>query len=61
MTQEYAIYELRNKLEKAIELRLLSDRPIAALLSGGLDSSIVSAVLADIYKKRGESIGADVF
>ena len=56
MTEEHVIYELRTKLEKSIELRLLSDRPIAALLSGGLDSSIVSAVLADIYKKRGERI-----
>lgn len=33
-------------LNKSIQKRLMSDRPIGCLLSGGLDSSIVAAVMA---------------
>jgi asparagine synthase (glutamine-hydrolysing) len=32
-------------LERAVQKRLLSDRPIGCLLSGGLDSSIITALL----------------
>ena len=32
-------------LVKAVKMRLLSDRPIACLLSGGLDSSIITAII----------------
>ena len=37
---------LKNLFEKAVEKRLMSDRPIGCLLSGGLDSSLVSALVA---------------
>lgn len=33
--------DLRQELEKAISNRLISDRPVSMLLSGGLDSSII--------------------
>lgn len=36
----------------AVEKRLLSDRPICCLLSGGLDSSIVAAVIQRLIKKK---------
>jgi asparagine synthase (glutamine-hydrolysing) len=38
--------KIRNLVEGAIERQMVSDVPIATLLSGGLDSSIISAVCA---------------
>jgi asparagine synthase (glutamine-hydrolysing) len=36
-------------LTKSVEKRLMTDRPIASLLSGGIDSSLVSAIAAKKY------------
>lgn len=47
---------LYHKLHESVKLRLLSDRPIACLLSGGLDSSIIASILANIYRKKGKQI-----
>jgi asparagine synthase (glutamine-hydrolysing) len=43
----------RNLLEQAVESHLMSDVPLGVLLSGGLDSSVVTALL---QKRRGGSI-----
>ena len=49
------INELRTALEDAVHRQLMSDVPYGVLLSGGLDSSIVSAVAKKFASKRVES------
>lgn len=47
---------IKNLLKKSIKKRMMSDRKIGCLLSGGLDSSIISALVADEMRKRGETL-----
>lgn len=49
------IAELRKALEDAVHRQLMSDVPYAVLLSGGLDSSITSAIAKKYAEKRIES------
>jgi len=49
--EDLLIEKLDKLLEKSIRLRLESDAPIGALLSGGLDSSIMVAMLSKISKE----------
>lgn len=46
---------LRKSLEAAVHRQLMSDVPYGVLLSGGLDSSIISAVTAKFSRNRIES------
>jgi asparagine synthase (glutamine-hydrolysing) len=45
-TRERLVREVRERLETSVRQHLLSDVPVASFLSGGLDSSIVTAVAA---------------
>jgi asparagine synthase (glutamine-hydrolysing) len=49
------ISELRKALEDSVHRQLMSDVPYGVLLSGGLDSSIISAVTKKFASKRIES------
>ena len=46
---------LRDELEKAVHRQLMSDVPYGVLISGGLDSSIISAIAKKYASKRIES------
>lgn len=48
---ETIAFQLRTKLETAVEKRLQSDAPVGFLLSGGLDSSLVCAIAQRMYKQ----------
>lgn len=52
---ETSIQELKEALEAAVHRQLMSDVPYGVLLSGGLDSSITSAVAKKFAQKRIES------
>lgn len=43
-----AVRELRDKLGNAVEARLMSDVPLGAFLSGGIDSSIIVGLMATL-------------
>lgn len=49
------VEELRNALEAAVQRQLMSDVPYGVLLSGGLDSSITSAIAKKFAAKRIET------
>ena len=51
------IDELREALEAAVRRQLMSDVPYGVLLSGGLDSSIISAIAAKYAARRVETDG----
>ncbi|HMS64785.1 MAG TPA: asparagine synthase B [Ignavibacteria bacterium] len=52
---ESDIEELRTALEKSVHRQLMSDVPYGVLLSGGLDSSVISAVTKKYAAKRVET------
>jgi len=45
-------YHLKTLLIQAIDRQLVSDVPLGTFLSGGLDSSIITALTADSYRKQ---------
>jgi asparagine synthase (glutamine-hydrolysing) len=62
ITRDDAMDIIREGLVRAVEKRIdNSDRPIAFLCSGGIDSSIIMALAYDILKQRGKDKLMHVF
>ena len=55
LTREYSLEGLRDALENSVKRQLMSDVPFGVLLSGGLDSSVISSIVCKYSKKRVEN------
>jgi len=53
---EQTIEKTRELLKDSVERQLISDAPICCMLSGGLDSSIMSKFASDHYKKQNKKL-----
>lgn len=45
--KSYCVAQVRSQLKEAVDKRMIADVPVGALLSGGLDSSLVVALMAE--------------
>jgi len=52
ISEEDCLEELQGQLEDAVRIRLISDVPLGALLSGGVDSSIIVALMARVSSEK---------
>jgi asparagine synthase (glutamine-hydrolysing) len=61
ISYEDALVETKKKIEAAVERRLISERPMGAFLSGGYDSTVVTALMAKLSSQtvKTYSIGFD--
>lgn len=53
---ETTCFKVRNLIVDSVEKQLVSDRPLCTLLSGGLDSSIITAIASNYYKSQGKTL-----
>jgi asparagine synthase (glutamine-hydrolysing) len=47
------VEEGRERVRETVEAHLVSDVPVGAFLSGGMDSSLVAALMAELARERG--------
>ena len=47
---------INNMLVDSVKKRLISDRPIGCLLSGGLDSSLIASILSKFMNESGQKL-----
>ncbi|HEX5759848.1 MAG TPA: asparagine synthase (glutamine-hydrolyzing) [Thermoanaerobaculia bacterium] len=48
------VAEARHRVREAVDSHLIADVPVGAFLSGGMDSSLVVAMMAELARERGE-------
>ncbi len=57
--EEAPIDQIREKIEESVRLRLISDVPIGSFLSGGIDSSVVTANMARFHSQPVKSLSVE--
>ena len=57
ITMEDAVAETERRLKEAVRKRLMSEVPLGAFLSGGVDSSLIVALMSEFTKVKTFSIG----
>lgn len=60
-TREEIIAYTRELVWDAVERQLVSDVPLACFLSGGLDSSVITAIAASAYRRQGRTLSTYSF
>lgn len=60
-SEEVIIQKVREKLENAVKKRMMSERDICCLLSGGLDSSLIVGILNKEMKKMNSNAKLNVY
>jgi len=55
-TRDQITYNISSLLEKAVQIRLMGNRQIGCLLSGGLDSSIIASLLCKMYQTKNRKL-----
>ncbi len=58
---ETTVKKVRELLLDTVERQLVSDVPLCTFLSGGLDSSVVTAIAAQVLKDRGQTLSTYSF
>jgi asparagine synthase (glutamine-hydrolysing) len=58
-SEEECLEELEHRLSEAVRIRLISDVPLGALLSGGVDSSTIVALMACASSKPVKTFSVD--
>jgi len=57
MSEDECLEQLEDRLSEAVRIRLMSDVPLGALLSGGVDSSVIVALMARAGTVKTFSVG----
>lgn len=55
-SEEEICKNIKDLLIKAVDKRLMSDRPIGCLLSGGLDSSLICSITNKLFKEKNKGV-----
>lgn len=52
LSYDQMVQKVREKVIKAVESRMLSDVPISSFLSGGVDSTVVTGIVTEIFNQK---------